>query len=291
MLNTRGQLAAAQSWTAKWRQKQPDNSVMILESVRQDIVAGRTEEALTKSDQYIIEQVELAKKGPASGAEDEKAKQARIKAVRELAQVAVAQTWQNAGKPAEAEQWVNECLKEDPKYMDARLLRTFIAIDRKDWQTVRDVNEDILKDDKNNQVAKSNLAWVLAVHFDQPAEGLKIVRSMLVGPFSGKEIPVESLTADFLNIVGEVYEQALRKKVEQDLQPKMLQIFDLASKRYQSDPRMFLYFRRGLRPGRQGTSQRGFSDGAATGEGGQGPAFGGAAKEFIQKVGERMSGP
>ena len=162
-----------------------------------------------------------------------------------------------------------------------------VSIALKNWQKVKDLYQDILNDDKKNPVAQINLAWVLAEHFDQPAEALNMMKKKLEGPFSHKEVAVESLPVDFLNVLGQVYEQAVRKKVAKDLQAEMLKVFEPASKRYPSDPRMFLYLgeaHAGMEDKDQANAA--YRNAISLAQNGKGPFSQEERKEFIQE-GER----
>ena len=97
--------------------------------------------------------------------------------------------------------------------------------------------------------------------------------------------------ADFLNILGQVYEQAVRQKIEKNLQAEMVKRFEPASKRYPSDPRMFLY----LGDAHAGMEEKEQANGAyrnaiKLAQSGKGPFSMEERKEFIQKVTDRLKG-
>jgi hypothetical protein len=46
---------------------------------------------------------------------------------------------------------------------------------------------------------------------------------------------------EFLDVLGKVFDRAVKKKAEPHLPEKMLDIFERASRRYPSDPRMALH--------------------------------------------------
>ena len=94
-------------------------------------------------------------------------------------------------------------------------------------------------------------------------------------------------------MIGQVYEQAILKKVEpdKDLQAEMLKRFEPAAKRYPSDPRMYLYLgeaHAGLKD--KQLAQGDFLNALKLAQKGKGSFTPEERKEFIEKVSERMKG-
>jgi tetratricopeptide (TPR) repeat protein len=241
MLNDHGGGQKAAQLVATWRARQPDNFLPAMEEIREDLVAKRVGEAEEKSERFLAAKTKEAEDSFAKlGLDDEKAKDARRIEVRSAACRAISEAWMQGGQPEGAEKWIARWLKDQPNETDALLLRAQAEIAREKWQQAKDTYDEILKDDKNIcWVAQVNKAWLLAVHLQKPEEGLAIIRSKLKGPFSSKPIAIERMPAEFLDILGNVYFQAI--KVEKNLPEEMVKIFEAASKRYPSDPRLLFF--------------------------------------------------
>jgi tetratricopeptide (TPR) repeat protein len=291
ILNDHGGDATAAKLVAYWRSKQPDDFLPAMEEIREDLVAKRISEAEDKSDRFLAaraNQVEVDIK--AAGLDDEKVKKERRKQVLGAACAAISQAWVQGGQPEGADKWLARWLDQQPNDTDALLLRAQVALARDDWTKAKDIYEAILKDEKYNYVAQDNLAWLLAEHFGKPDEALKMLRPKLKNPFSGKQIGVERLPADFLNILGKVYVQAIRKKVENNLAEEMTKIFDVAGERYPSDPRILFF--KGFAHAELSEKDKAsdaLSHALRLAKEGKGRLTQDQRKELIQRISERMN--
>jgi hypothetical protein len=70
---------------------------------------------------------------------------------------------------------------------------------------------------------------------------LKSIRPALLNPYTGKPVMVERLSPEHLDIIGKVFARAARKQADKNLFQEMKAMFGTASKRYPTDPRMFVH--------------------------------------------------
>ncbi len=293
MLTDHGGEKRSAELVAYWRAKQPDNFLPALEEIREDLVAKRIGAAEEKSDRFLAAKAKEVEDSFAKfGVEDEKVKQERRKEVRAAACRALSETWMKGGQPVGAEKWIARWLDEQPNDMAARLLRAQAASDRKDWTKAKETYEAILNEDKNNLIAQVNLAWLLAEHLKQPDEALKIMRSKLQGQFSGRKIAVERLPAEFLNVLGKVYvQEMIDHKDDKKLPEEMEKIFEPATSRYPSDPRL-LFFLGVARAelAKKDQANEALKKALGLAEAGKGPLTDDQRKELIQKISVSMKG-
>jgi tetratricopeptide (TPR) repeat protein len=294
MLNDHGGEQRAAQLVATWRARQPDNFLPAMEEIRQDLVAKRIREAEEKSEHFFAAKAKEADDSFAIlGVDDEKAKDGRRIEVRGAACRAISQAWLQGGQPEGAEKWIARWLKEQPKDADALMLRAQAEIVREQWPKAYETYEEILKDDKNknNWVAQVNEAWLLAVHLNKPDEGLKIIRSKLQGPFSSKAIAVERMPAEFLDVLGKVYVQAIHANVDKNLPEEMVKIFETASKRYPSDPRILFFLGVAYAELKEkGQASDALKNALRLAKAGKGPLTTDQREKLIQKITDSMNG-
>jgi predicted Zn-dependent protease len=291
LLNDHGGEQKAAKLVAYWRAKQPDNVLPAMEEIRQDLVAKRIGEAEEKSDRFLAAKAkEVEDSFAILGVDDDTAKKERRIEARGAACRAISQAWMLGGQPEGAEKWIARWRDEQPKDSDALLLRAQAEILQKKWAKAKETYEEILKTEKN-WVADINLAWLLAAHLGKPDEGLKIIRSKMQGPVSGKKIAVERMQAEFLNILGQIYVEAIHSKVEKNLPEEMVKIFEAASKRYPSDPRI-LYFLGVAHSELAEKEQAGdaLNNALRLARAGKGPLTDDQRKELIEKITVSMKG-
>lgn len=292
MLNERNLGERAASWTATWLKAAPLDPAAVVESIRIDLVAGKVERATDAAEALIIESVDRADKmfakvtGP--GAEMLKANQ--LKAVHFAACLALAQAWQDANRLEGAEDFIGRCLKDEPKSLSARLLAAQNALASKDWPKARLRYEQILQDNKDHQIAQTNLAWLLADKLDEPLEGLKVIRNLVDNSSNSKSARIDRMSPDFLDVVGVVYLRAAQASDEKKLLVEMVKIFEGASQRFPDDPK----FRLHLAEAYAGLAERSralatFELALKLAEAGNGRFSTEARKEFIQRVTERIN--
>jgi tetratricopeptide (TPR) repeat protein len=291
ILNVAGQGARAAEWNARWLKIAPGNPIAEVEAIRQSLAAGKTASANEAAEAFIIETEDRVRKRYAKTADPDMKRvvDERVRAARAAAELALAQTWQQTGELDGATRFIERSLKDDPKSMGARVIEAQLAIARKDWPKAKELYEAILKDDKNNYEAKTNLAWLLAVHLNKPEEGLKMIRDELNGPFSGRPIAVERLNPDFLNVVGAVLAEASRKKIDAEAPAQMKSIFEAASRRYPTDPRVFAHLGEALNDlAEKPKASVAFQNALRLAREGKGPLSAQERRDLIQKLNDRM---
>jgi len=294
MILTRNKMTDnAANWTAKWRKQSPDDPIAIFESIRQDIVANRTEKARNESEIYLVEGQERAEKRLVNltGADAEKRKQEIVKEFQAFALLSLAQTWKNGGSLAVADEYLMRSLKVKPDNVVSRLFEAQIAMERKNWTRMREIYLEVLKQEKDNPVANVNLAWLNAEHFDDPKDSLERIRSCMINPLSGKRTTVDRISPELLDIVGKVYRQAALKKVEGNLFTEMAQVFDAACRRYPTDPRMHGHLAEALSglADRDRASEE-YQEALRLAREGKGPFTAEQRQEFIAKLESRKKG-
>jgi predicted Zn-dependent protease len=108
---------------------------------------------------------------------------------------------------------------------------------------------------------------------------------------SRKEVAIETIPVEYLDTLGQVYQQALNKKVENDLAAEMLKRFESASKRYPSDPRMFVYLgdaHAGLKEKQQ--AEKAYNTAIKLVQGSKGSLSPQQRALFIGKIQEKLNG-
>jgi hypothetical protein len=240
LLNERQQTDEAAKITDEWLKLAPDDPVPMMESIRQELAAGRTVKAKDTATGFLRSAEERAEaKLPKSTDPDVmKANQNILRNVRVSANLMLAQAWQFAEQYQGAEEYLAECLREAPNYIPARLLRAQNETAQKRWAKAAADYEAVLKDDKDNFIARTNLAWLFAEHLDRRPEAMKLIREELKNGYTGRPVDVKRLSPEFLDTLGVVFTATARKD-DKNVFTEMLEIFDSAQRRYPNDPRLF----------------------------------------------------
>jgi len=137
----------------------------------------------------------------------------------------------------EAEARVKRVLDKHPEFGMAQMMLGDIYLGRQLWDKARSQYEKILKDRPNDFVAGNNLAWLLAVRFNDVDGAYKLVQQLRKGQFSGAAVPGDRMNAEFLDTLGVV----LRKVNTPEALADMRDVFESARRRYPTDPRICLY--------------------------------------------------
>jgi len=292
-LNAAGDTARAAEWTQRFLKVSPENVVAVQEQIRQLLAAGSKDLARQASEVFAIESVNrLQSKLPMTKDVDlQLQNDAKIKNAKAAAHLILAQTWFDGGDLDGSQVFLDRSIKEDPRSIGARLLWAQIAMARKNWKEAADAYSALLADDKENLMAKTNLAWIQAAHLDRPAEALKMIRGLMVGQFSGKPIATERLDPVLLDVIGTVFEKAAQSKVEPNLSVEMKAIFEAAANRYPSNPKIQMHLGESYANlAEKDKATNAFQKSLQLAKEGKGPMNSDERKEFIRKVDGRIKG-
>lgn len=201
----------------RWRKEQPDDLAAAQTEVRLLAANKDAEQARRVAEAFIDKQKPSA---PAR-------LNLQLQMIRGLAQ---GKAWKAA------EDWLNQLLAKHPDQPAVLVLLGDLHVSQSAWDKARRIYEKALAKD-NNAVAANNLAWMLAKHFNNAAEALRLVRELRKGRFSHKPISGARLRPEFLDTLGVIY----TKMNEEALYPEMRQLFEAARQRYPHDPRMYMY--------------------------------------------------
>ncbi|HEY7326115.1 MAG TPA: tetratricopeptide repeat protein [Gemmataceae bacterium] len=137
----------------------------------------------------------------------------------------------------QAEDWLMQLVAKNPD--DVTLLARLgdVYISQSSWDKARAVYEKALAKNKHQPAVANNLAWLLAKHFDNPSEALRVIQEARKGSFSRKPISADRLRPELLDTLGVVY----TKMGKGSLYPEMRDLFEDARQRFPHDPRMYLY--------------------------------------------------
>lgn len=270
------------------RESAPFDYMPVMEEFRRKLVAGA--DLREEAANFVRETVERTQKLQEKANDmTEPAKLEQLNLVRSGVYLVLAQTWENAGKLEGADEFITSSLKYGPGNNLAILVRAEIARKQHDWAKVRATYEEILKQYPTHYLARTNLAWVLSEHFDDPNTALKLLRETMINPRTGKPLTVERLAPDFLDVLGKVLRRATAKKADRELYAEMSEIFDKARYRYPNDPRLYFYLAE-AQAGMDSKESAGitYQNALKLAEEGKGPLSDEDRKAFIRTVTERM---
>ncbi len=223
-----------------WAEALPNDNRAVIEIIRLLTLGGRKDEAVKAGDELVARRAAEARKRAAANtpaltpAEVDRI----VDEARGNTLVAVASAFYRAKAYAEADARAREALKMFPTATRVSMMIGDIALSRGDWDTARAVYTEVLKAQPRHFTAGNNLAWILAEKKNDPVAALAIVEDVRKARDGDKPVSAERLPADFLDTIGVVYMKLNRA----DKMPEMRTTFDIATKRYSTDPRMFLYY-------------------------------------------------
>jgi predicted Zn-dependent protease len=227
----------------EWADRIPADDLAALYVIRLLSLTGKKDEAAKVADDLASRRAGDARKQAAAAAPplppaevDKIADRARGGALFTAATALTA-----AGAFPEAELRAREALKLVPERLDITMLLGDIAIGRKDWDAANTIYTEVLKTapryTRDYNVAGNNVAWIRSEIKNDPLGALALVEEVRKGRDGGRPIRAERLPPDFLDTLGSVYLRLNRA----DRFPEMRTTFEAATRRYPTDPRMFLY--------------------------------------------------
>jgi predicted Zn-dependent protease len=207
-----------------WSKATPDAVTPKLLRVCYLAKAGQPAAAVDAGRKLVEEQAEAAEKKAAGTG----------KTVRQEMRMEVGRQLVAGGAFDASEAWISDLLADAPDLVGAQLLRG-------DWLLLRKRNADacelyrkMLDKDPNNYIAANNLAYLLAVEMNKPAEADAVVRATRRNKFTGQIIPGDRLDPAFLDTIGLVYQ----KLNQPERLAEMRELFETAFTRYPDDPRL-----------------------------------------------------
>jgi tetratricopeptide (TPR) repeat protein len=206
----------------RWRKEQPDDIVAAQAEVRVLAENSKPEQARKLAEAVIRSHTERENKGGDRATFD-----LQLQMIAGLAQ---GKAW------SEVENWLTQLLDKNPDDVAVLIRLGDAYLAQSSWDKARAVYEKILAKNKN-AAAANNLAWLLAKHFDNAAEALRLVQEARQGTFSHKPISTDRLRPEFLDTLGIVY----TKLGKTSLYPEMRELFEAARQRYPHDPRTYMY--------------------------------------------------
>jgi Flp pilus assembly protein TadD len=222
LLLKRGDKDKAWQLVKRWRKEQPDSIAAAQAEVRLLAEDNKLQQARKLAEATVHSHAEPGREG-----EDRAALDLSLQMVAALAQ---GKAWR------EAENWLKQLLDKNPDDVALLLQLGEVYLAQSSWDKARAVYEKVLAKSKN-AVAANNLAWLLARHFNNAAEALRLVQEARQGRFSHKPISADRLRPEFLDTLGMVY----TKVGEAALYPEMRDVFEAARQRYPHDPRTYMY--------------------------------------------------
>jgi tetratricopeptide (TPR) repeat protein len=153
------------------------------------------------------------------------------------------------GRLDEALEWLGRCLQKNPDHEPSLLLMGEVYLKQ---MNVAPVSSDqrrqlaaqaakayrkVYAGRKGHPVAGNNLAWILAVELNDPAEADRIGQELRRGRFMTRPMPGDRLPADLLDTLGVVYEKLGQSGRENE----RVELFEAARRRYPQDARIFVH--------------------------------------------------
>jgi tetratricopeptide (TPR) repeat protein len=243
LLDRQNDLAGALEVVKEWRTTFPTDPNLLVESIRLNLKAGKPADAKSVADQYVADRVAEAKKaadeirveGP-NAAALAKRKDELVKTTEAQALGFTATGFSRGKDHAEAERRLRKILTLVPDSDTAHLMLGDLYIAQAAWDKAIPEYRKVLDRMPQHYIAGNNLAWVLAMHKNDPAGALKVVEDVRKGK-GAAPVAVNRLPVSFLDTIGVVYGRV--NKPEKFLEMK--DIFETAIKRYPLDPRMYMY--------------------------------------------------
>ena len=245
LLGKQDDKARASEVVKRWRKEQPDNTAAAQAEVRLLAEGKELAQARKLADTFIDEQIARERKrldsekpkADADAEKVEKARQLRLDQTRLNLQLQMILALMRGKAWSEAETWMNQLLAKHPDNQAMLLLLGDTYVSQSMWEKARPVYEKVLAKDKTHAAAGNNLAWILAKHFNNAPEALRIAQELRKGRFSHKPISGDRLRPEFLDTLGVIY----TKMNKGSLYREMRDVFEAARQRYPHDPRMFMY--------------------------------------------------
>ncbi len=237
-LDAAGQQDIALRTTREWYAKSPDDPRAAIDAIRLLTLSGMKSDAVKFGDEYVTKQVADARKKIADAASQLPKADADklLDTVRTAAILNTASGFFRAKAFDLAANRAEEVLKTDRTNNPALLLLGDIAIANKEWDKAMAIYRELLNQNRRHFIAGNNVAWILAEQKNDPVSALAVVEEIRKGS-GDKLIGPERMPADFLDTIGVVYVKLNRS----DRFAEMRTLFEAATKRYPSDPRMFLF--------------------------------------------------
>jgi tetratricopeptide (TPR) repeat protein len=218
-----GDKVKASEFVKRWREEQPESITAAQAEVR--LLAERNEPEKAR---------ELAKTLVRSqaGRTNEGSKGAMLDLQSQMiAALMHGKAW------SEAEDWLMQLVAKNPGDVTLLARVADVYVSQSSWDKARAVYERALAKNKDQPTVANNLAWLLAKHFNNPSEALRLMQEARKGPFSHKPISADRLRPELLDTLGVVY----TKMGKGSLYPEMRDLFEGARQRFPHDPRMYLY--------------------------------------------------
>jgi tetratricopeptide (TPR) repeat protein len=223
LLQKQGDKDKAWDLVKRWRKEQPDDIAAAQAEVRLLAENKEPEKARKLAEAVVRSQAERKSEGS-----DAVRLQLQLQMIAALMQ---GKAW------SEAEEWLMLLAAKDADNVTILMRLGDVYLAQSSWDKARGVYEKVLAKDKNQAAAANNLAWLLAKHFNEPAEALRLVQEACKGRFSHKPISADRLRPELLDTLGVVY----TKMGKGALYPEMRDLFETARQRYPHDPRPYMY--------------------------------------------------
>src|SRR5262249_2286474 len=129
--------------------------------------AGQGTAAVAAGRKFVEDQVQAAEKQAAGSGEK----------IRTGVRVEVAQQLLGGGAYEAGEAWVNDLLKDAPDLLAAQLLRGDLLLRQKNYDAACELYRKVLEKSPGNLIAANNLAYILGVELNKPAEADAVIRA------------------------------------------------------------------------------------------------------------------
>ncbi len=222
LLTKQGDSDTAWRYVRRWRKELPENIAAAQTEVR--LLA---EEKKTTQARKLAESMVRSLTARSNGGDEQAGFNLQLQMISALAQ---GKAWN------EAEDWLSQLLAKDPDNVAILLRMADVYLAQLSWDKARAIYEKMLAKHKN-AAAANNLAWLLAKHFNDAAQALRLAQEARKGPFSHKPISADRLRPEFLDTLGIIY----TKLGNGSLYPEMRDLFEVARQRYPYDPRNYMY--------------------------------------------------
>jgi predicted Zn-dependent protease len=216
-----------------WTKVAPEAPLPKLLRVKYLAQSGQVAAAVEAGRQLVEDSAQAAEK-LASGTGKVARQAVRLEVGRQLlAGAALSSTEVNRSSEA-AETWIGALLADAPDLLEAQLLRGDWLLMRKRYTDACELYRKVLLKNPDHLIAANNLAYLLGVEMNRPAEADEVVRATRQNRFTGQVIPGDRLNPDFLDTIGLIYQ----KLNQPERLPEMRDLFERAWTRYPDDPRV-----------------------------------------------------
>lgn len=247
--DAQGKPADATAWAVKWVGKQPDNDAAALELIRRYAASGAKAAAIQEADGLVKKVVERVKAAAAKlPADPMNSVEKQVAAARANANTLLAGAFFAAKALDEADARIKAALADAPTNAVTRRTEGDIAIAKQDWERAVKVYQALFDEDNSNFIAANNLAWVLVAKLNRSAEAMKLVEKARTRKGADKPIAPERLRVEFLDTIGLVYAAQVKAEKPEEarkMAEEMRKVFEPATRRYPTDPRMQFWLAEG----------------------------------------------